>query len=218
MRAVLVSPDPATSVALAAVLNQALPGVRLEGSGAAWPDRAELSAWCAGAGLCFLDVAAGPDEAFRRLAWLAADFPQLPLVALIEDHDPDQALQSLRAGALEFLVRPFSAEDSARLVQKVLGPGFAARSVPAEAGHRLIVVLPGKAASGATSLETALDARVFQVLPEDRDALHRALMEGACPAPASKFGKSVAALARALLAKEAPLRKSSGSLLSRLFG
>jgi Flp pilus assembly CpaE family ATPase len=67
------------------------------------------------------------------------------------------------------------------------------------------------------AVETALETEVFQTLPADPDAVHRALMEGRPPAPASAFAKAVNGLARALVIRAAPARQNARSFLGRLF-
>ncbi|HZU28616.1 MAG TPA: AAA family ATPase [Bryobacteraceae bacterium] len=66
-------------------------------------------------------------------------------------------------------------------------------------------------------IPTALHADVFHVIPDDYEAVERALMEGKVIAPGSPFGKSLANLAERLTGRDDTPRKASsvtGGLLS----
>jgi pilus assembly protein CpaE len=70
-----------------------------------------------------------------------------------------------------------------------------------------------------TALETALNRKVFHHLPNDYDALQKALLDGRPAQPGTEFGKSVAKLAERLTGfAAAPSQQRKNSGLAQLFG
>jgi len=101
--------------------------------------------------LCFVDAETDRETALRLIAEIAARAPELPIVALLGVNDPDLILRCLRAGAREFLLRPFT-QDQWETVRERVSPGSARSQPGSHKFGRLILIAPGKGSSGATSI------------------------------------------------------------------
>lgn len=99
--------------------------------------------------LCFLDFSI-QQQAFDVLNELHSCAPGIPVVALLGAYDPDLVLQCMRRGALDFLIRPFTADQIDACVEKVTRV-LPAPSQTSGAG-KVISVLPAKGSSGATTI------------------------------------------------------------------
>jgi pilus assembly protein CpaE len=104
-----------------------------------------------GSQLVFLDVASDREQAMQLLADLSRLSPAVQVLALLANNDPDLILRGLRAGAVDFLIQPFTADQLEAALAKV------ARSQPAgEAGGKepakIFAVMPAKGACGATTV------------------------------------------------------------------
>ena len=99
--------------------------------------------------LCFLDFST-PQQAFEVLSELHSLSPNLPVIALLGANSPDLVLKCMRQGAMDFLIRPFTADQIDACVEKI------ARVIPAPSGNagggKVIAVMPAKGASGATTI------------------------------------------------------------------
>ncbi len=171
------------STEVSALLAAELPGLRLN-TLRQYPGPGAVAAVAAEAQACFLDIATTPQAAEETMACLAADFPGLPIVillrsgdadALLRSSDADLILQFLRRGAAEFLIQPFTREQVERVLRKIPALREGA-STYAGARGKVFVVLPGKGASGATTIACNLahalrGAKSAKVLLADLDGL-----------------------------------------------
>jgi pilus assembly protein CpaE len=146
----LICPSSSMSTELAQALSAELPTARLL-TAARYPSRAEASQLAAKAEVCLLDVGSDAPSATTVLGWLGAVAPGMPVISLLSANDPDLILKCLRGGADDFLIQPFTA-DQLRAVLKKLSRVRAGLAVPAERGGKVICVMPGKGASGATTV------------------------------------------------------------------
>jgi pilus assembly protein CpaE len=100
--------------------------------------------------LVFLDVVSDRDQALQLMAELTRMGTAVQVVALLSGNDPDFILRCLRAGAVDFLVQPFTADQIEATMAKL------ARMQPAtESGKepaKIIAVMPAKGACGATTI------------------------------------------------------------------
>jgi len=100
--------------------------------------------------LVFLDAVSDREPALSLLAELARVGSHVQIVALMSGNEPDLILRCLRAGAMDFLVQPFTSDQLegalAKLarIQPTLDPG----RQPA----KIIAVMPAKGACGATTI------------------------------------------------------------------
>ncbi len=103
-----------------------------------------------GSQMVFLDVASDP-QSIQLLIEMARMGPTVQVLALLAGNDPDLILRCLRAGAVDFLIQPFTADQFEAALAKVarLQPtGEGAGKEPA----KIFAVMPAKGACGATTV------------------------------------------------------------------
>jgi pilus assembly protein CpaE len=150
LQVLLICPNSRMSAELAGVLAAELPAAR-PAIADSYPNRAEATRLAAQAGVCFLDFVSDVPIATGLLSWLGAVATGVPVVALLPANDPDLILRCLRGGAAEFLIQPFTSEQLRAVLKKLAGVGTGL-GAPPEDGGKVICVMPGKGASGATTL------------------------------------------------------------------
>jgi len=101
--------------------------------------------------LVFLDVYSDREQALQLLIEMARLGPSVQVVALLADNEPDFILRCLRAGALDFLIQPFTPDQIEAALSKL------ARIQPSgETGGKepakVYAVMPAKGACGATTI------------------------------------------------------------------
>ncbi len=149
-RVLVIAPDPQVSGDLLGLLRAEAPLAQVDVL-PRYPGRSELRGLAAHAGarLCFVDAGSEPGAAGELIAALSAEAPGLPAVALLPGNAPELILRCLRQGAAEFLIRPFTCEQLRAALAKAARPPA---PLPEPGGGRLLAVLPGKGAAGATTL------------------------------------------------------------------
>ncbi|MEI9815319.1 MAG: AAA family ATPase [Acidobacteriota bacterium] len=154
-RAVVVSPDRNMVAELEPILLQKLGGVAL--SHAEYypaPRDAATHIGSAISQIIFLDVTSDADKAFALLPELGR-LPGTQILALLGGNHPDAILRCLRAGAADFLLRPFTSDQLEGALSKVAR--FNPVSDPGiQGGAKVIAVMPAKGACGATTLAVNL--------------------------------------------------------------
>jgi pilus assembly protein CpaE len=100
--------------------------------------------------LVFLDLVSDPERALQLLAEMVRLGSPVQVVALLSANDPDLMLRCLRAGAADFLLEPFTAEQLDTVLANIarLQPA----PDPAADNTRIIAVMPAKGACGATTI------------------------------------------------------------------
>ena len=101
--------------------------------------------------LVFLDVFSDRDQAAVLIEEMVKLGPQIQVIALLGGNDPDLVLRCLRAGAVDFLIQPFSGEQ----IEGALSKLARIQSTSDHAGKepaKIIVVMPAKGACGATTV------------------------------------------------------------------
>ena len=155
-RAVIISPNSPLVSELEPLLAVHLTGTPLSRL-QSYPSPRDLPSLIGGGilNLVFLDATSDSEQALQLLIELGRMGGQVQVLALLSGNDPDFILRCLRAGASDFLIRPFTPEE----VQAALGK--LARVQPAQevAGKepaKIIAVMPAKGACGATTLASSL--------------------------------------------------------------
>jgi pilus assembly protein CpaE len=105
--------------------------------------------------LVLLDAISDRDQALQLLEELGRMGPTVRVIALLGTNDPDFILRCLRAGAADFLIQPFTADQLEAAFGKL------ARVQPASDGAgqdlaKIIAVMPAKGACGATTVASNL--------------------------------------------------------------
>lgn len=147
-RAAVISPNSAMAAQLDPLLASRLAGVPVTRLNR-YPAAGSAAAAIGPANLVFLDVSSSPDLALQLLAELSQPGNR-QILALLSSDNPDFILRCLRAGAADFLLQPFTADQLEAVLAKL------ARMQPvlaAPAGNtKIVAVMPAKGACGATTL------------------------------------------------------------------
>lgn len=151
-RAVVISPSVRLLEELEPLLHSQLPGAALNYV-RSYPSPAELSGLLSSGGqLVFLDAASDAGQAIQLLTEISRTHPGVQVLALLAGNNPDAMLRCLRAGASDFLIQPFTADQFEAALAKV------ARVQPVQAGAaakepaKIFAVMPAKGACGATTV------------------------------------------------------------------
>jgi pilus assembly protein CpaE len=105
--------------------------------------------------LVLLDAISDRDQALQLLDELSRMGPHVQVFALLGSNDPDFILRCLRAGASDFLIQPFTADQ----LDAAFGKLARLQSAAEPSGHepaKIIAVMPAKGACGATTLASSL--------------------------------------------------------------
>jgi pilus assembly protein CpaE len=151
-----MSPNAPRADEVEAVLAAGVEGVtvhRLQ----AYPSPRDLpTALAAGtAHLVFLDVSSEPGQALDLLGEMARMSPHVHVIALLDGNDPDLILRCLRAGAVEFLIHPFTVDQVDAAFAK-LSRLQGSSEVQGREPAKLFAVMPAKGGCGATTLAANL--------------------------------------------------------------
>src|ERR1700722_15452384 len=111
-RAVVISPDSRMVEELEPVLRQHLAGVPVSHL-RTYPSPRDLGSALGGgtAHLVFLDVISDHEQSLQLLTEIARMGGSIQVIALIGANEPDLILRCLRAGAIDFLLQPFTADQ-----------------------------------------------------------------------------------------------------------
>lgn len=155
-RLIIVSPNTPRAEELEAILATQAEDVavhRLQ----AYPSPRDLpTALAAGIGhLVFLDISTEPEQALDLLAEMARMSPHVHVIALLDGNEPDLILRCLRAGAVEFLVHPFTPDQVDAAFSKLSRLQSSTDPVSREPA-KIFGVMPAKGACGATTLAANL--------------------------------------------------------------
>jgi pilus assembly protein CpaE len=151
-RAVVISPNSRMAEELERLLLTNLAGVPISYI-RSYPSPRDLPG-AIGSGtphLVFLDVNSDHDQAVQLLTEMSRIGPSVQVMALLADNQPDYILRCLRAGAADFLIQPFTADQLEAALSKV------ARMQPTvDSGGKepakIYAVMPAKGACGATTI------------------------------------------------------------------
>jgi len=156
-RAVVISPNARLIEDLEPLLATHLPGVA-RSHFRTYLSPLDLPGAVGGGGgphLVFLDVASDNQQATQLLTELVRFGSGVQVLVLVSGNDPDLILRCLRAGAVDFLVEPFTADQFEAALGKL------ARLQPAEGATgkepaKIFAVMPAKGACGATTVACSL--------------------------------------------------------------
>ncbi len=103
-----------------------------------------------GTPLVLLDIASDPQQSLQLLAEMLRAIPSIHVIGLLSGNDPDLILRCLRAGAVDFLIQPFTADQIDAAMSKLarLQPSGEGGKEPA----KIYAVMPAKGACGATTI------------------------------------------------------------------
>lgn len=150
-RAVVISPSARVLEELEPLLVSQLPGIAINYV-RVYPSPRDLAGLLSGGPqLAFLDMASDIDQAVVLLAEMGRLGSGVQTLALLSGNNPDLIMRCLRAGAADFLIQPFTADQFEAAMTKV------ARAQPAAEGAtkepaKIFAVMPAKGACGATTV------------------------------------------------------------------
>lgn len=104
-----------------------------------------------------ITLGANPDHAIKLIQRLATDSPKTAVISAAHNAAPDLLLQSLRAGAREFLQLPISAEELKTVVDRVAEFCAGQVEAPKKKG-RMVAVFSSKGGCGTSFIATNLAA------------------------------------------------------------
>jgi pilus assembly protein CpaE len=133
----------------------------------AYPTQERAAGEVGSANLVLLDVTSKREVAVELLQALGRSSNPPRVVALLADNDPDLILRCLRAGAVEFLIHPFTGEQLESAFSKL------ARQQPADgttgtSPAKTLAVMPAKGACGATTIASNLALQWKRSVPSSR--------------------------------------------------
>jgi pilus assembly protein CpaE len=156
LRAVIVSSDRDLAAELTPLLSQKLPLVPVTHI-QSHPGRVDATAVLRppGAAICFLDLCSDAERALGLVTGLLALDPRVAIVVLLPTNDSDMILRSLRQGASEFMVRPFTPDRLQSIAEKLSrqNPELYPRR---EGLGKVYCVVPVKGGCGATTIACGL--------------------------------------------------------------
>ncbi len=151
-RAVVISPDSKMVQELEPVLRQHLSGIPVSHL-RTYPSPRDLAGALGGAAsqLVFLDVISDHEQSLQLLTEIVRLGGSTQVIALIGGNEPDLILRCLRAGAIDFLLQPFTGDQVEAAMAKL------ARLQPSPEHHgkepaKIFAVMPAKGACGATTI------------------------------------------------------------------
>ncbi len=143
----VVSPRTELATSVKASLHQYWPQASCQ-CWNSYPTGKHLQAWMNTGSWWFIDVEPEPAIALQTIRELSEPAGSNPVIAILTRNNPELILQSLRAGALDFLMIPFTKEEFQALVRRICQKIEV--TMPGQA--RVILWVPGKGASGASTL------------------------------------------------------------------
>jgi pilus assembly protein CpaE len=150
-RVVVISPTPRVLEEMEPLLVSQLPGSAVNYV-RTYPSPRDIGGILGGGPhMVCLDVFSDSEQAVPLLIEMSRMGPGVQVLALLAGNNPDLILRCLRAGAADFLIQPFTADQFEAAMAKV------ARVQPAAEGSgrepaKIFAVMPAKGACGATTI------------------------------------------------------------------
>lgn len=147
-----LSPNRSLVDELTPALMRCLPGAAIRDI-RHYPSREALESELSGfsAQFCFLDVASDRMRGMDLITAFQAISPNTRVIVLLAANEPDVILKSLRLGASEFLIRPFTPEEMGAALTRLSDRQGIAGPEPTPGGA-VYCVMPVKGACGASTI------------------------------------------------------------------
>jgi len=151
-RAFLIAPMSRMAQEIAPLFATHLGGTAIV-EARAYPSPRDLAATLGGGAphLVFLDMASEREQALQLLTDMTRLEPSIQIVALLAGNEPDLILRCLRAGAVDFLIQPFTSDQMEAALTKLARLQSNAEDGGNEPG-KIVAVTPAKGACGATTI------------------------------------------------------------------
>ena len=151
-RAFLIAPMSRMAQELAPIFATHLGGTATV-EARAYPTPRDLAATLGGGAphLVFLDMASDREQALQLLTDMTRLEPSIQVIALLASNEPDLILRCLRAGAVDFLIQPFTSDQMEAALAKLARLQPNAEGGGQEPG-KILAVMPAKGSCGATTV------------------------------------------------------------------
>lgn len=149
-KALFVCPNEKIIRDLSPLLGRHLPGFSSHDLNAL-PNRQQIAdAMAIKPSFCLLEVSEPPEQSLSVIPELLRADAKLPIIAVLSKNDPALGLRSLRQGASDFLIQPFTSDQVEAALQKIT------RQQPERFKHpaKVYCVVPAKGGCGASTLAT----------------------------------------------------------------
>ena len=151
-RVIVISPSARMVEELEPLLSSQLPGARINYIKTyASPRDLHDAASGGGPHVVLLDAISDREQAVQVLGELGRRGSSVQTLALLAGNDPDLILRCLRAGAADFLIQPFTADQLQAALDKVARVQGAAEGSAKEPA-KIYAVMPAKGACGASTV------------------------------------------------------------------
>ncbi len=150
-RVIVISPSARMVEELEPLLSSQLPGARINYIKTYATPRDLHEAAAGGPHVVLLDAISDREQAVQVLGEIGRLGSGVQALALLAGNDPDLILRCLRAGAADFLIQPFTADQLQAALDKVArvqGLGEGSAKEPA----KIYTVMPAKGACGASTV------------------------------------------------------------------
>lgn len=106
--------------------------------------------------LCFLEISEPDNAGLNLIPELLHADAKLPIIVVLANNNPELVLRSLRQGASDFLIPPFTSDQVEAALQKI------ARLQPAKptSAGKIYCIMPAKGGCGASTIATNLAFRM----------------------------------------------------------
>lgn len=111
------------------------------------PDALAVTLDDSGVNLCFFHLDPNPDEVVRVIDQVSTKYPEVALIAISHQSDPQAILAPMRAGCDQFVCEPIDPADLANAVARV-----ASRRLSSSTRSRCICIVGPSGGSGTTSI------------------------------------------------------------------
>src|SRR5947209_3754186 len=118
-KAFIISPNPKLAADLDALLQSHLGGTPVSHIRNYPSPRDVASALGSASPLVLLDIVSDPQQSIQLLGEMVRAQPAVQVIALLGANEPDLILGCLRAGAVDFLIQPFTSDQIEAALSKL---------------------------------------------------------------------------------------------------
>lgn len=126
------------------------------------PDALAVSLDDSGINLCFFHLDPDPDEVVRVIDQVSTKYPEVALIAISHQSDPQAILAPMRAGCDQFVCEPIDPTDLANAVARV-----ASRRLSSSTRSRCICIVGPSGGSGTTSIACNLALEIGNLVDRE---------------------------------------------------
>lgn len=106
--------------------------------------------------IAVLELPSRPDETLDAVRALKAEYPQMGIILTANDKSPQLILNSMRAGAQEYLTRPLDTKELGEAIKRLAAQAKRSTKTKADRSGRIVSVFSNKGGVGVTSVAANL--------------------------------------------------------------